>query len=177
VIPPCHEIALQKPQLRNTMKCYSFAGIGLSPVKQFVAFRQIWLPDIGDQAKSVPMEGCQNRKTRRIVLTKGGEVRTMRMLEYLRGTQQINGSLGWVPISTRINGKMLGDETTSNVLHGSDTVVLNFTLGDCVVCAFGEMKGQKGVLVANRADGRVLIRVAQGTYLEVPRICIQKANP
>jgi hypothetical protein len=101
----------------------------------------------------------------------------MTILEYLRGTQQINGSLYWVPISTRINGKMLEDEITTNVLHGSDTVVLKFTLGDCVVCAFGEMKGQKGVLVANRADGRVLIRITQGVYVELPRICIQKDNP
>ena len=79
-------------------------------------------------------------------------------------------------IAARVNVKMLGDETTNNLLHGSDTMVLNLTLGDRVVCAFGELKGQKGILVSNRAGGRALVRVAKGAYIEVPRICIQKDN-
>jgi hypothetical protein len=69
---------------------------------------------------------------------------------------------------------MARDDTTANVLQASDTAALNFQEGENVVCAIGELKGQKGVLVANRADGRVLIRIAQGTYVELPRICLQK---
>jgi hypothetical protein len=69
------------------------------------------------------------------------------------------------------------DDTTSNVLQGSDTMALNFMPGDRVVCAFGEIEGLKGVLVASRTDGRFLIRIAEGMYVEVPRVYVQMDNP
>ena len=67
---------------------------------------------------------------------------------------------------------MLEEDTDIAGLAKRDTIGWKFSLGDRVVCVVGKMKGLKGVFVANRSDGRVLIRVGKGTYVELPRICL-----
>jgi hypothetical protein len=67
----------------------------------------------------------------------------------------------------------LGD-TTSTVLDVQDTDHLIFKVGDQVHCTFGAMNGVKGEVVARRTAGRLLIKVAPGLYVEVPRICVEK---
>jgi hypothetical protein len=39
-----------------------------------------------------------------------------------------------------------------------------------------ELKGIQGVVTATRTGGRVLIYVARGVYLELPRICVQRID-
>ena len=73
-----------------------------------------------------------------------------------------------------MGAKMVSCNTTSGVVDGEDTVMLTVRVGDPVCCVVGEMKGLEGVVVASRAAGRVLLKVAEGMYVELPRICVKK---
>lgn len=68
---------------------------------------------------------------------------------------------------------MITEDTDVAALTKGDTLGLSFSLGDCVVCACGVMKGLKGTFVAYREGGRVLVRLAKGMYVELPRICLK----
>jgi len=65
-------------------------------------------------------------------------------------------------------------EGTRGDQDGSDTMSLEFKVGCKVCCAVGELKGIKGEIVAHRANGHILVRVAEGVYVELPRFCVRK---
>lgn len=65
-------------------------------------------------------------------------------------------------------------EVATDVLDPADTVALEFKAGDKVCCVVGELKGMKGVLAAHRARGRILVRLADGFYIELPRFCVRR---
>jgi len=65
-------------------------------------------------------------------------------------------------------------EAATEILHASDTVGLDFKVGDRVCCAVGDVKGLKGILAAYRAGGRILVRLTDGLYVELPRFCVRK---
>lgn len=64
------------------------------------------------------------------------------------------------------------DEESRRVAS-EDTMAINLHVGGRVRCITGELKGVEGEMVATRTEGRVLIRLATGVYLELPRICVQ----
>jgi hypothetical protein len=61
-------------------------------------------------------------------------------------------------------------------IKSTNTVAIDFRVGRRVRCMMGELKGIEGVVVAARTGGRVLIRLAQGLYLEVPPICVKRGR-
>lgn len=65
-------------------------------------------------------------------------------------------------------------EVATDVLHVSDTVALEFKVGDQVCCGVGDVKGLKGSIAALRAGGRILVRLAHGLYVELPRFCVHR---
>ena len=65
------------------------------------------------------------------------------------------------------------DSSSTDVLQNSDTQALDFKLGSSVRCVMGELKGLEGTVVATRASGRLLVRVAKGVLIEVPRVCLR----
>ncbi len=65
-------------------------------------------------------------------------------------------------------------DPTTDCFHDSDTMTVNVSIGDEVVCLMGRMKGEHGRLVSHRAGGRVLIRLTQGLYLELPQFCVER---
>jgi len=65
-------------------------------------------------------------------------------------------------------------EVATDVLDVSDTVALGFKVGDRVCCVVGDLKGVKGVIAAHRAGGRILVRLAGGLYVELPRFCVHR---
>jgi hypothetical protein len=42
--------------------------------------------------------------------------------------------------------------------------------------AIGDLDGAEGIVVAFRADARLLIRLRQGVYFEVSRLCVTRLN-
>lgn len=64
----------------------------------------------------------------------------------------------------------------TSVLHGGDTDAINVRVGGHVRCVMGELKGIVGIVVATRTDGRVLIRLAEGLYVEAPSICVKPVD-
>ena len=59
----------------------------------------------------------------------------------------------------------------------ADTVAMDFRVGGHVRCIMGALKGMEGVVTATRTDGRLLVRVAEGFFVEVPRICLRNIKP
>ena len=59
----------------------------------------------------------------------------------------------------------------------ADTVAMNFRVGGHVRCIMGELKGMEGVVTATRSDGRLLVCVAEGFFVELPRICLRNIEP
>lgn len=62
----------------------------------------------------------------------------------------------------------------TDVFDNSDTITLELRDGDEVVCLVGQLKGVRGKMVGCRAHGRVLIWLAPGMFIEVPRFCVQR---
>jgi hypothetical protein len=67
---------------------------------------------------------------------------------------------------------MRGCEVATDVLQPADTVALEFKVGDQVCCGVGDVKGLKGTIAAHRAEGRILVRLGGGLYVELPRFCV-----
>jgi hypothetical protein len=65
-------------------------------------------------------------------------------------------------------------DATTDAVDSSDTITLDVKVGDDVECVLGQLKGVRGTLVASRSGGRVLVRLAKGMYLELPRFCVQR---
>jgi hypothetical protein len=55
----------------------------------------------------------------------------------------------------------------------SDTLDFRFSLGDRVVVTIGDLTGTEGTVIAFRADGRVLVHLRRGVYLEMLRFCLE----
>lgn len=74
---------------------------------------------------------------------------------------------------------MDGNPSTGStaVIQNSDTLALDLQTGGRVRCTVGDLKGVGGLMVATRVDGRVLIRIGRGTYIELPRFCVEGAKP
>ncbi len=68
------------------------------------------------------------------------------------------------------------DNCLTSAIIGTDTAVLDIRVGGRVRCITGDLKGVEGVVKATRTGGRVLICVAKGVYLELPRICVQRID-
>ena len=64
---------------------------------------------------------------------------------------------------------------TSQISSG-DTATLHLRVGGRVRCIMGPLKGATGMVVATRADNRVLLCFAHGVYVELPAICVQRDN-
>lgn len=64
----------------------------------------------------------------------------------------------------------------TSVIHSGDTDAINVRVGGHVRCVMGELKGTAGIVVATRTDGRVLIRLAEGLYVEAPNICVKPVD-
>ncbi len=64
----------------------------------------------------------------------------------------------------------------TTVIKNADTQASDFRVEGPVRCIMGELKGIAGVMVGTRADGRVLIRHADGIYIELPRIGIEQVD-
>jgi hypothetical protein len=67
-------------------------------------------------------------------------------------------------------------DATTDALDDSDTIALEVGVGEDVECVLGQLKGVRGKLVARREGGRVLVRLAPGMYLEVPRFCVRRCR-
>ena len=65
------------------------------------------------------------------------------------------------------------DPSTADMFDDSDTQTIDLRLGSRVRCVMGELKGLEGTVVATRASGRLLVRVAKGVLIEVPRVCLR----
>jgi hypothetical protein len=68
-----------------------------------------------------------------------------------------------------------GDKLTETI-EVADTATLYFPIGGSVRCILGDLRGIQGVVTATRTGGRVLIYVARGVYLELPRICVRRID-
>jgi len=64
----------------------------------------------------------------------------------------------------------------TSVIKNTDTQAIDFRVGGRVRCIMGELKGIAGVMVATRTGGRVLIRHAEGFYIQLPRIGVERVN-
>jgi hypothetical protein len=67
----------------------------------------------------------------------------------------------------------LEQQPGTTALEEMDTVALKFRVGGVVKCIMGELRGLEGVVAGTRSEGRLLVRVATGVYIEVPRICLR----
>ena len=65
-------------------------------------------------------------------------------------------------------------DPNTDAYDDSETMTINMDIGEEVVCLMGEVKGERGKLVANRDGGRILVRLAMGLYLELPRFCVER---
>jgi hypothetical protein len=70
----------------------------------------------------------------------------------------------------------LHDHSSTDAIRGTDTAAIHVRVGGRVRCIMGTLKGIEGVMVATRSGGRVLIAIAKGVYLELPRICVQRVD-
>jgi hypothetical protein len=66
--------------------------------------------------------------------------------------------------------------STAIAFDDSDTIAIDFRLGARVRCILGDLKGLEGAVAATRTGGRLLVRVAKGVLIEVPRICLRTAQ-
>jgi hypothetical protein len=64
----------------------------------------------------------------------------------------------------------------TDAIRGTDTAAIDVRVGGRVRWIMGPLKGIEGVMVAPRTGGRVLITIAKGIYLELPRICVQRVD-
>ncbi|MBM4092878.1 MAG: hypothetical protein FJ276_26240 [Planctomycetes bacterium] len=55
-----------------------------------------------------------------------------------------------------------------------DTVCLAVSRGQRVRISAGSLKGVEAVVVLPRTDGRVLVRLRQGVFLEIHAFCLEK---
>ena len=69
-----------------------------------------------------------------------------------------------------------GENCLMSTLREIDTAMIDIRVGGRVRCIMGALKGVQGVVKAARTGGRVLICVATGVYLELPRICVQRID-
>ena len=56
----------------------------------------------------------------------------------------------------------------------ADTVCLSVSRGEHVRVSAGAMKGAEAIVVLQRTDGRVLVRLRQGVFLEIHAFCLEK---
>ena len=66
--------------------------------------------------------------------------------------------------------------SSTDEIRGTDTAAIDLRVGGRVRCITGALKGIEGVMVATRTGGRVLIAIAEGVYVELPRICVQRVD-
>lgn len=71
---------------------------------------------------------------------------------------------------------MGSDPSTARIFDDSDTMSLHFPLGARVRCVMGDMKGLEGTVVGTRTGARILVRVARGVLIEVPRVSLRDAS-
>ena len=64
----------------------------------------------------------------------------------------------------------------TSVVNEGDTDAIKVRVGGHVRCIMGELKGVTGTVVATRTGGRVLIRLAEGLYVEAPSICLRPVD-
>ena len=57
---------------------------------------------------------------------------------------------------------------------GGDTVCVGISPGQCVRIAAGLMQGSQAIVVQQRSEGRVLVRLQQGVYVEIQQFCLEK---
>jgi hypothetical protein len=69
------------------------------------------------------------------------------------------------------------EEMPTEVFEDSDTIAIDFRVGGRVRCMMGVLKGIEGVVAATRSNGRLLIRVVPGIYVELPRVCLEAIGP
>jgi len=55
----------------------------------------------------------------------------------------------------------------------SDTVLLRVSPGERVRLAAGTLDGIDGIVVQNRAGGRVLVRIGEGLNVEIDQYCVE----
>jgi hypothetical protein len=70
----------------------------------------------------------------------------------------------------------MDDDRRTSAIETADTLAFGLNVGCEVRCLAGPFKGVTGVLVEVRAGGRVLVRVVQGIYIEVPRFCVERLS-
>jgi hypothetical protein len=69
-----------------------------------------------------------------------------------------------------------GENCLTSALRDTDTGMIDIRVGGRVRCIMDDLKGIQGLFTATRTGGRVLICVATGVYLELPRICVQQID-
>ncbi len=57
---------------------------------------------------------------------------------------------------------------------GGDTVCLSVAPGQRVRVVAGLLDGSEAVVVRQRTNGRVLVRVQEGVYVEIQQFCLEK---
>jgi hypothetical protein len=57
---------------------------------------------------------------------------------------------------------------------GGDTVCVSVSPGQPVRIMAGVMEGSQAVVVQQRSQGRVLVRLQQGVYVEIQQFCLQQ---
>jgi hypothetical protein len=68
-------------------------------------------------------------------------------------------------------------EIQTAILDTTDTVAMDFPLGGRVKCVMGALKGVSGVVTGSRSGGRLLVKVAYGVLIELPRVCLRRLEP
>lgn len=87
--------------------------------------------------------------------------------------------LGCISVGEGVGGELerrmgaRGQQVGTAAIEDMDTLAIDVRVGGHVRCIMGALKGVEGVVTATRTGGRLLIRVAMGMYLEVPRICVR----
>jgi hypothetical protein len=56
----------------------------------------------------------------------------------------------------------------------SDTICVGVSPGQCVRIVAGLMEGSQAIVVQQRSQGRVLVRLQQGVYVEIQQYCLEK---
>lgn len=58
----------------------------------------------------------------------------------------------------------------------SDTLCLSLARGQRVQVVAGPLEGTRAVVVKQQSNGRVIVRIDQGLYLEIQQYCLEKVR-
>lgn len=69
---------------------------------------------------------------------------------------------------------MARESDTHIGLDDSDTICLGVSEGQRVRISVGIMEGAEAIVIQQRSQGRVLVQLQQGVYIEIYQYCLEK---